>query len=257
VRDTDIDGTLSVDSSGNFVADEEARNLIEYFFAGIVEEPEEFVRTRIEEQLRLRLPSTAVAEASRFVEQYLAYRRYAREFMNNARSGGTLATALAQMRELRREVFGEGLSEKLFGDDDRQATLAMGVRDEFDRGNTLDPADDYASRLPATRRATRDASLLPLRYMTQEKSLLAATRDPVALRQLREWLVGTSAANRLEDLDRRRSDWARRLAAYKRQLSQLNLSTSGGHEQRETLRRQYFSPTEQRRVDSLERNQLL
>lgn len=83
-----------------------------------------------------------------------------------------------------------------------------------------------------------------------------AQGDPAALRQIREDIAGHAAADRLEQLDLARQEWQARITEWLLQRNALLANSALAATDREDaiteLRHRLFTPTEYRRVQSLE-----
>src|SRR5207253_1639564 len=114
-------------------------------------------------------------------------------------------------------------------------------------------------RYLAYRRRARlaEQALAPLRLMQDEERLRASGASPAEIRALRERSFGAEAADRLEDLDRQRAAWQRRLDDYREARDAIARSDSldAGARDRaiETLRAERFTPEERLRVVALDR----
>lgn len=217
---TGVDGDLRVDGEGRFVATPDAIDLFDYFLAASGEESLALIRARIEREIETRLPPDARADARDLLERYLAYREALRE---EASAEGLAEASLEQrfqrIRELRRGWFDAAEREALFAAEEERWRVDLERRRvATDPGLT---AEERARRLaaldaelPAEIREGREAALAATRLRRDEASLRDRGASDAEIDALREERFGREAADRLAELDRRRSDWDRRMARW-------------------------------------------
>ena len=174
----------------------------------------------------------------------------------------TPAERLERLRRLRADVLGPAFAAALFGDDDTvQAIEAERQRVARDESRSADDRAramiDLEARLPASEREARAEAMAPLQLGREESRMRAAGASPAEIRALRESYFGVDAAARLEQLDRAREDWDRRLGDYRSARAALEadpaLSADERHARAIRLLDESFTPTERLRVDALER----
>ncbi len=267
LRDSEIDGDLTVGADGRFVPDRAALAFFDYFLSATGEEPLAAIRARIEAEVARRLSPAARREAMAFLDQYLAYRAEGQVLAGDAEAAGgaDLERRLQWLRELRRKHFGPELAETLFGDDERAteaaierrrvlADASLGADEKERRLAAIDAA------LPESVRAARAAALLPATLAEQEKALRAAGGSEGDVRALREKLVGPEAADRLAALDERRAAWARRLDAYRAERDPIardaSLDPAARDAALENLRARMFDARERIRVRTIDEVEL-
>jgi lipase chaperone LimK len=263
LRDTEIDGALTLDADGRFVPDRGALALFDYFLSATGEQPAAALRAHVVAEIERRLPPDAAREAEAFLDRHLAYREAARRLGEDERLalGSDLERRLQWLRELRREHFGAALSERLFGDDERAVEIAL-ERQRVAADPALSPEarrariDALEAELPDAMRRARAAAVLPLRLHRDEAALRAAGADDTTIRALREASVGAEAADRLTALDERRAAWQARVDAYRAERAELDADASIEPAERAALhdavRARHFDATEQLRVRALD-----
>jgi lipase chaperone LimK len=222
LRDSEIDGSLAVDSAGHFIPTASALALFDYFLSATGEEPDAQLRARIVAEIERRLADPAATEAIAFLDLYLGYRAAAEQMALDERlaESADLERRLQWIRELRRQHFGAALASSLFGDEERATEVAIAQRRVATDASLTErekqvEMDALEARLPAAERRARAASAAPRRLEEQEAALRERGGSDAELRALREELVGAEAAERLEERDRRRADWEGRLAEYR------------------------------------------
>jgi len=262
LRDTEVDGGLTVDPQGRFVVNPETRLFFDYYLAASGEEPLAVLRARLVAAIQTRLPAGAAVTAVALLDRYLHYRDQARALEERGGAATDIAERFAQIWALRRQTFGAADAEALFGPEEardrieaerRQVlgdrTLAAAVREA--RLADLDAA------LPETARAARAAATLPQRLRRDEAALRAAGGSDEEIQALREQVVGTDAAARLAALDAERARWRQRVEDYRRARAAIERDPALTPEQRAgaaaALVGERFTEPEQARVAALER----
>ena len=255
---TVADGELAVDESGRLVVTRETRRFFDYFLAGGGEEGVGRARARLVAEVRKRLPVSAVPEAIGLLDRYLAYRRRARL----AEQAPDVGARVSLLHALREQALGAEAARAFFADEEAADEAAI-ERARISADPSLDAAERgrraarLEERLPEPVREARAQALAPLRLMQDEERLRASGASPAEIRALRERSFGAEAADRLEDLDRQRAAWQRRLDDYREARDAIARSDSldAGARDRaiETLRAERFTPEERLRVVALDR----
>ncbi|MBW8807882.1 MAG: hypothetical protein JF591_03420, partial [Lysobacter sp.] len=267
LRDTEVDGALSLDARGRPVPDRELRRLFDYFLARSGEQSPEAIRSALLGHLQVHSPalglrSEALATVLAWFDAYVALER---DSVAIAQRETEPAAAMARVRALRRERLGQALADSWYAQEERDYDRAD-ARRKLWADRSLDPAER------ARRLAELDADLDPQQRELQARS---AQLD-VAMQQSREFernrtdagtrfaqreaLYGRDAAQRLAELDQRKAQWNDRVRSYaaqrQRVLADLDLSDAQ-RQQRLSGLMQGFDPNERPRVDALTRNGML
>jgi lipase chaperone LimK len=258
LHDTEIDGDLVVDGGGRFVVTVETRRLFDYFLSATGEEPDDVIVERIRAVIDDRLPPGAAAQARQLLDRYMDYRARARVLFESGDEAEDLEKRLDLVRDLRRRVFGDEDARALFHDDEERAHFAAEAQRRLaDPNLTQDQrrmaVEDLETQMPESLRADRDAALGPARLARDESALRNAGGSPEEIRALRESRFGKEAADRLEELDRKRAEWQQRLDAYRNERAAIEADPSLSPEQRrqrlEDLRASRFDEREAMRVE--------
>jgi lipase chaperone LimK len=200
----DVDGTLTLTSSGGFELDAGARALFDHFLAAEGEVDEAALHARVRAEIDRQLPAAAAEQAWEAFLAYLDYRREAAALMQGeaAIEAAALPGALAEIRA------------RTIGD-------APGVPDEGPRLRAAlamqavltDPSLDGQAR--AQRMAALQAELneapagdAPSKILGRVHAALASIpmEDVTARRAVLGELVGDAAADRWLALERRRAE---------------------------------------------------
>lgn len=264
LRGTEVDGALSVAGDGHLVRTPDVLRFFDYFFSTTGEVADAEIRRRIEAEIAARLEEPARSEALSLLVKYVAYRDAAAQMYERTGADGSVAERIEAIASLRRDTFGDD-AEALFGEDLRHAAVAARMQavaadpslDEDERVRRL---DELETELPAELREARAAALAPLDLSRDEAALHAAGGSPEEIRALREERFGVEAADRLDELDRRRSEWRARVDDFRRERSAIAADPSLDASERQAaideLLRDSFSEAERRRVAALDRIEL-
>jgi len=260
---TDVDGDLGVDAGGRFAPGPEALQLFDYFLSAQGEEPLSVIRARIHEEIEARLPEEAREEARIFFEDYLAYLRDVGSLEPVGPGADEMEGRLASLKTLRRQHFGAELAEVLFADEEKRARLSLERRRILDDPDLSDrerigALADLQRQLPEDVREAENEALLPLRLAMAEDRLRAEGASEGEIRALRERMLGPEAAERMDELDRQRRIWERRMETYRRERDAVLDQIPEADEPTRArfirnVRERHFSSEELPRVEALDR----
>lgn len=263
-RGTRIDGELPVDASGNLVVTEGVRRLFDYFLSTLGEEPLSSSVLRLRTYLEQQLPPAAAAQAGALLTRYLDCKRQLLDLERGfprADDIDALQRRLQAVQALRARLFSPQTHQAFFAVDeqyDRYGLERLAIR--LNPALTAQQKGQALDRLHASLPdELKDAIVPGLQQVLREQSarLQASGGTPLALRQLRQQLVGNAATQRLEVLDASRDQWRQRLAAYRVEKRRIEASR-GLSEQDKTravaqLAAERFDETERLRLDAAER----
>lgn len=243
---TAIDGELRTAADGSFVFDERARLAFDYFQTADGELGPAELASWVRTELGRSLPAAAADEA------FAAWQVYS-EFRSEA------AAVLAQPTD------DLGLAERslLAAVDEMLADypIAADERAQISRGFALQRIDaltgearelalaDFTAHQPEAAEAPGE------QYLTARREIAAAQLTGAKdLQALRSQHFGAEAAARLAELDARRAEWSRRVAALQTAREALRAELSGAPLAAAIaeLERRDFSPAELRRIDALD-----
>jgi len=261
LQGTEPDGGLSLDASGHFLPDRDARRLFDYFLSASGEEPEAVLRGRIVLHLRAHLPPAAAAEAEAVLDRYLRLRSATRELVRSDAAPADLERRLQWLRELRRRELGPELAGAFYGEQERRVAVDLARRrvagspdlDARERAARLEALEE---RLPEEVRRARRRASAPLAGHREVASLRRAGAPEGEIFDARAERFGEEAARRLAALDRRRAAWRSRLDAYRDARDALLAGERPAAERAEALaalRERRFEGPEVRRVRALDR----
>jgi lipase chaperone LimK len=267
LRGTRIDGGLAVDANGRFVPTLETRRFFDYFLTASGEVPADALRARIEHEIGRRLAPAAARDAMALLQRYLAYRERVRQLATvEVPDDDDLEARLAMLVALRREVLGNDAAEAFFADEEADARRLLATR-RIANDASLTPEErlaridaiyaDAEAELPADIREAREAARLATSLRDTEAEIRARGGDEAEIAAVRERLAGPEAAARLADLDRRRSAWQARVAAFRAARDRVQHDATLSPDARAAaitrLLDESFDPAERRRVAALDR----
>ena len=265
LSDTDVDGSLEVDSNGNLIVAQSVRQVFDYFLSAIGEEDLATIIGRIRAYIRYKLADhpQAIIQAEQILDSYLAYRdalgRMPQIQGDPAQNMSAIRHQKEQVAALRTQFMTREVIDAFFGDAYDRYTMAR-----------IEVMQDKS--LSATEKAKRTAELLntlppqlkeSVQTLNKYQELTTFTEDwkkrsgkPEELRALREQIVGVEATERLESLDKERADWDDRIDNYLQQRDTLikNPALSEAERQRQltAIKTKDFNEQERVRVQAFE-----
>jgi len=271
---------LVVDEDGNLRVSSDIRRVFDYFLSTVNEEPLETVLARINEYLEYHLKNPALNQAKDILGGYIGLKKALYDFeierselmklyldeVQLTQSGGSKLLLLEEQLQARNELRAQHLSlevyEAFYEDEqifdqytlDRMKVMADTSLSKSEQQAELDQIDNVApEHLVLARQETQITDTLKKRTaLLQEQGA-----DDGDIRALRTEMFGEEAADRFDELDKKRAEWKQRLEQYLAQRSEI-LATKGlSLEERELqvdqLRTSRFDSREQIRVKVFER----
>ncbi|MBU2013798.1 MAG: lipase secretion chaperone [Gammaproteobacteria bacterium] len=227
-KGTQVDGQFSLDEAGNLIIGAELRHLFDYFLAAAGEEPLKNSIERLRRYIVAELPEPARSQASAVLVQYLNYKRQLLDLeatYSRTTDISALRQRLSAVQELRARVLEPAVHQAFFALDEaydrfsleRLAIQADSALDSDAKGRAIDqlraglPGDLQELLVPQLQSELRE----------QTVALQAQGANAQQIRQLRQQLVGSEAAARLEALDRQRAQWQQRVAVYRQERQRI------------------------------------
>lgn len=256
---TQVDGHLRVDAAGNLIVGAEIRQLFDYFLAAIGEEPLKNSIERLRRHITAELAEPARGQALSVLNQYLSYKRQLLELEASYARAPDLAALrqrLHAVQALRARVLDPAVHQAFFALDeayDRFSLERLAIR--FDSGLDSDAKGRAVDQLRAGLPAELQELLMPqlqTELREQTNALVQSGAGPEQVRQLRQQLVGSAAADRLDALDRQRQQWQQRVTTY--QQARANIEATRGLDDVERqaaierLEEQHFNASERLRL---------
>lgn len=227
-KGTQVDGQFRLDEAGNLLIGAELRHLFDYFLTAAGEEPLTNSIERLRRYIVAKLPEPAQSQASAVLTQYLNYKRQLLD-LETTYSQTTDISALRQrlsaVQALRARVLEPAVHQAFFALDEaydrfsleRLAIQADSALDSDAKGRAI---DQLRARLPADLQELL-VPQLQSELREQTAALQAQGADAQQVRQLRQQLVGSEAAARLEALDRQREQWQQRVTVYRQERQRI------------------------------------
>lgn len=259
-RGTEIYGHLRVDVSGHLIIEQEIRHLFDYFLTSYGEEPLKNSIERLRGYIVQTLQEPARGEALTLLQHYLDYKRELIELERSQPQRSDLdsfARREQSASSLRARVFSQEAHLAFFGGEEaynrftleRMAIQLNPQLTDEQKGTALQAQRD---NLPESLQLVAVTELqFELRQKTAE--LNARGGNAAELRSLRQQLVGSEAAERLEALDVRRTEWQARLAAFREERVRIEATKGLSEGDRQVaidaLIESRFKPEEQLRLE--------
>lgn len=267
LRGTRTDGGLAVDADGRFVPTIDARRLFDYFLTASGEVSDADLAARVRLEITRRLAAEPAREATALFERYLAYRERVRALATaDVPDLDDLDTRLATLIALRREMLGPQAADAFFAEEEADARRMLEARRIADDHSLS--IEERAARveqlfasaeadLPPDVREARATARLATTVRDAEAEIRAGGGGDAEIAAMRERLAGPEAAARLTELDRRRSAWQQRVAAFRDARARLQEDATLAPAARDAaigrLLDESFTPAERRRVEALDR----
>jgi lipase chaperone LimK len=204
LRDVELDGAIAIER-GRLVVDAALRRLFDHVLTAAGEVSDPALRRLIEDEARRRAPGHEAEVVAAF-DRYLAYLGAAQE-LAAAAAGATPRQLLGRVETLQREHFPAD-ADALFGADNALALATLDRSDVLSRGD-LSPADRAAAlaaieeRLPPAMRAQRARLRAPAEARAAVAEIRRRGGSDAEVHAVRRQFLGSEAADRLAELDRR------------------------------------------------------
>ncbi len=217
LRGTRIDGYFRLDSEGRLIVEPNIVRVFEYFMSSIGEDDLSTIVERVKNLIAGAVPESAQGDAYQLLDQYMNYRQRQAELLEGrdvslmADVAG-LRESFNQTRQLRREIFGATHADALFKDDEAYMDFSLNALEMQQQGEqtelqNLQTLRELSTTLPEHHRQVVERQLVQKELSLRTEELQAAGAPPEELRQMREQLLGTEAAERLARLDEQRAAW--------------------------------------------------
>jgi lipase chaperone LimK len=253
------DGEVTLDAHGRILPTPGLRRLFDYFLSSIGELDVAAIRALLLAHVRGQHGDTIARDVGEAFDRYVDYQRA----LSDAEPGlgSDLDARLAFAKRLRRKFFDAVSADAYFGEEEAYAEYTL-QRMRIAGDASLDDAE-RASRLQALehtlsaeQRAGQQQASTAVIAEEQSRQFDAINASPGERHAERSALFGEEAAHRLAELDRQRSAWDQRTAAYQQARNAIQLDSRYSAIQRERmigeLRARSFDGNEARRVSALE-----
>lgn len=262
LRNTVIDGGVSVGFGGHLTPDLALRRLFDYYLTLNGETDVAGIRQLLKlDLLHRRLAMPLADEVMQTFDNYVRYQQAATSLA--ALPGGDLSAQFARLQALREQILGPAVAQAFYRSEDAQQTLllqrlalesnrGLSPAQKIERLQTLDDA------MPAAEREARTQASVGQLVQQQTALLDDAHADAATRHAERAEVWGDTVANRLAELDQQRAQWLQRLDVYAAQREQIQHNVALGNSARQTALQQLlqssFKGTEQLQVQAMTRS---
>lgn len=263
LQGTQIDCAIQADAAGQLILNTNIRRCFEYFLTQMGEKPLSSIDQQVRQHLTAILTPTAATQAIDLWQRYISYRT-AEGKLNVSTSPNDpahLQQVFDALYQLRQRYFSRTELDALFGDEMtyNQYTIDRVNIMQNSSLNATQKAQQLKQRfaqLPTDlQKNLEDMNKLnDLRELTQQ---IKQNRGSKAeLQQMRQQLVGTAAAERLEQLDQNRAKWQNRVNDYLSQRNAILSSKQADQDKQAAIsalrQRQFESEAERQRAITYE-----
>ncbi len=256
LQGTQVDCPLQVDGQGQLVLTVGIRSCFDYFLSSLGEKTEAQLVADIRLYLSSTLPATALPYALKLLDQYIAYMHAPKQPMEQAKTvtPELLQTAVDSIKNVRRQFFTPLEVEVFFGNDEAYDQFNIDkMKVNADKSLSADQKAKKIAALLDKQPAALADSIRPLMQYAElqdlTKEIKARGGSAEELHQMRESLVGSAAANRLDQLDTDNAQWQKQVDGYLAARDQVKAANSDPKSQQAAiaaLRNQTFSTPEER-----------
>ncbi|MDP4546379.1 lipase secretion chaperone [Marinobacter sp. MDS2] len=265
VADIQIDGAVRVDMNGNLVLDRQLRRFLD-FFIGLApgREYEPAMKLRMRAVMAANgVPGAVQAEVLDILDQYLAYRDASGQMeLQAATDSADIFAAFDTVYRMRRTYLGPDVAEGFYGAEERRLRLALD-RQSVMSDDSLSEAEKRRAlaqidqNLPEHVRKSKETSKAVVETVQRVQGMRQSGASEAEVRALRLQQYGAEATARLEEVDRERQQWQRRLSDYQRRkqavMQSEGLAPGDRSDALRTLRESMFKGHELRRVRALDK----
>lgn len=269
-QDTEIDGRLQEDGSGNLIVDVGFRDLFDYFFSALGEKTPEQIASGMEQYIDGALSPKAAEQARALLKSFMAYNR---DLAEHAASDDTdvynlhgqslvdhLKAYHTYLADVRKRRFGQEYSDVFFGGEEKYQKYTI---DRLELSLSDLPDEEKKQQIAALRSQLPDKEQEIIRHHEQVNELISKEKtwqkegvsdDERYDRRLAEY--GYDAAERMAALDESNRRWQSRLSDFFKEVDQINATDWPEADKKgliEEIKVSAFSETERMRVAVLER----
>jgi len=256
LQGTDPDGAVGFGADGTVRVDRALRRRFDYLLSTLGEATLAQVRASLKADLKPVASASSAASALALFDAYTAYLQAVDQLRPLANMD-----RLQVLHDLRVRALTAPVAQAFFEDEERVDAWALGSRatlsrTELSAQQRTDAQLALAAGLSADARSTLD-ELVEIKRITDETAAFDASGASAQQRRVaREARLGTTAAQRLAELDAAHARWSARVAAFRVERDALEadatLDAAGRRRALETILSRDFSLPEGRRVRALE-----
>ena len=269
---TDIDGELLLDANGKLVINHGLRNLFEYFISAKNEEPLDVILGRIKEYIKFQIPEEPAQQAIAILDSYIAYKEKLEkvespEGLQGERLGTleSIKDALANRMLIRRQFMSSEVVQAFFGDEEKYDQFNLQLID-VKQNSVLTPEAkeeqiiELEKMLPDSVREMREDERKRTNLKEQVADLRKQGKSEEEIYELRKKELGKEAADRWQELDKKRKVWDNKVDVYMKQRETIVSDTDLTDQEKQLaidrLKFESFDESEIRRINFAERIRL-
>ncbi|WP_375038379.1 lipase secretion chaperone [Acinetobacter sp. RW6] len=257
LQGTEIDCPIQVDKQGKLILTVGIRSCFDYFFSSLGEKSENELVSNIRQYLTANLPDEAAKYAIYLLDQYVAYNHALKnltpESNFTANDFNAYQRLVNQINSFQQKFFKPKEINALFGNERNlnQFNIEQ-IRVYADKSLSTEQKASQISqlidKLPESLGSGVKTAMQfqELQQLTQEIKGKGGTSEDI--RNMRENLLGTEAAKRLEKVDQEEAVWGQQVNSYLNERDQIlktGMSNETKQQSVEELRKRYFGTNEE------------
>lgn len=257
LQGTEIDCPIQVDKQGKLILTVGIRSCFDYFFSSLGEKSENELVSNIRQYLTANLPDEAAKYAIYLLDQYVAYNHALKnltpESNFTANDFNAYQRLVNQINSFQQKFFKPEEINALFGNERNlnQFNIEQ-MRVYADKSLSTEQKASQISqlidKLPESLGSGVKTAMQfqELQQLTQEIKGKGGTSEDI--RNMRENLLGTEAAKRLEKVDQEEAVWGQQVNSYLNERDQIlktGMSNETKQQSVEELRKKYFGTNEE------------
>jgi len=247
-------GALDFDEDGDLKINQNFKSLLNYFFTMQGRFPNSYIRKVFKDYLSQQDEDTIELALETF-DNYQSYLSELKQIMNDVNSKKDIQELIELRRELRREYFGTQVADDFFSleedYEDFQLALTKFDKNDYSQQELGRIIDELGEQYLSPKQIANRRHTFGFKNLKADIADLPAQAKEAEVRQR----FGDDAGDRFEKLQERQASWQNRLKLYKeyrRDLLSSNLDRTELVGRLNIYKKMYFSPTEVRRVSSIE-----
>jgi|GEM_PF-5951717 len=257
----DVDVYFEFDANGQLATNIGLMYLFEYYFSLLEEAPLDHVFIRVAHFLKSNLSNENALTAWDAFEQYIAYLEKLEQSSVDY-IGGEMSRReyLDFVKSIRQEALSPNIYEGFFLEEEQYDEFSIS-RAEILKSESLSQEEkqlqikELEQSIPADMlsRLQKAEKISTVMELTTE--MRASGADENEIHWVNEQAFGAEAADRLSELNIRRKNWDDKYEQYRTQLTAINNSAQAEVDKQreiESLREQYFTPNQRKRVRYLD-----
>ncbi|GAA6136136.1 hypothetical protein NBRC116188_29260 [Oceaniserpentilla sp. 4NH20-0058] len=227
LKGTTIDGLYPVDDSGYLILNESIKNRFEYFLSTMGEFSVDDVKNMVADDINLNLQEPARSQAHQLFNDYIGYKYALADLEQSLQTPqdyeiGDLTHMrfqIQQLRDKRREYFNQETVDAFFGFDEVYDDFML-TRLEIQSNNQLTDnekqaqIDSLEQTLPVNIQQMRAETEKVGRVFQLSEKMKTQGASEEDIYQLNTQEFGQEAAQRLQEVDRKRSQWENKVNQF-------------------------------------------